>query len=795
MSAMRMRGRKRRYTTDWFRGRDGFTTFGSACAILAACALAFACVWTVRTQSRAAGVQAVADAAALAAQNEVAEFVIAVRVADACLLSMSLTGLALVGAGTACCCVPASAAVGKSLIETGTRILDKRDDVAKTAQKALSAAQDGLPAVAQAQAQIVIRENAGSLGADAVGYVELAPLQGVPVSIGDPAASHDAADAAQDRSDEIAESAAEAQEAREEAQAALEKGYLHDCGNTPGYCMRERADTLAGMPAAQNPMYHSVNTWSFEAALKRAQAYYPYRAATETPAGSGVDEQARSALRTKFYEFAAREVAKGRAVDDGESVPDISFPLLPKNTAEMKQTSLYTDKAYPVAHGCLHAWEGCPGTQRSVEGYGSLAEQDAGAYGVCETCAFDAVSLGKVAAASSSIDNGFEYHYRKVAEAADEYVAALERAVPAESAAKDAVSEVFDRLGDALGELGSCRIEAYPPGRFGALAAIALDMQDEAAVPFVSAAHDAGSYAAISACVLGEDPEEDVLSSLLDGIVDDIGPPLSDAGPAVLSLWASMVKAYSSGTEGFCEGMQGLIDSLPLIGSTGLGSWAAESLMGVLEASGLEPANTEAAKPFVANTEHVAAWGDGPVAEAIASVKGGVAAVCVRVSSERRRLGGLRRVPRRRMPQRLAAVCGPAVSCERRQGQMAVEFAVIMPVIAILAFILLNGLIFAGDCVAFDIAARDAIRLQADDGWEAQAAAEVRSRIEQRLGMEHESVEVTCEKTGAGHIRYTASAAFSPPFLEGASVFGVNVGELRHEVEFTVSPYRKGVVA
>lgn len=127
------------------------------------------------------------------------------------------------------------------------------------------------------------------------------------------------------------------------------------------------------------------------------------------------------------------------------------------------------------------------------------------------------------------------------------------------------------------------------------------------------------------------------------------------------------------------------------------------------------------------------------------------------------------------------------------RGQMAVEFAVAAPVMAAVAFIVLNALIFVGDCAAFDAAARDAIRLQADDGWEAQSAAEVRARIESRLGMEHESVEVTCEKTGMGHVRYTACASFMPPFLEGVRVFGVSVPALRHEVEFTISPYRKGV--
>ncbi|MDO4442829.1 MAG: hypothetical protein Q4B69_03050 [Slackia sp.] len=611
-----------RYATDAFRRRDGFTTFGAACAILVSCALAFCCVWVARSQSRAAGVQAVADAAALAAENEVAEFVIAVRAADATLLSMSLTGLSLLGVGTACCCAPPTAAAGKALMEAGRNILVKRDDVAHAAEKTLSAAQDSLPAIAQVQAQAVIQENGSTLGGHTVGYIELVPEKGEPISVGDCAASQEAADAAQDRSDEITTAAQEAQAAREDAQEALERGFFHDCGNVSGYCMYERADTVAGMPSKSNPLFHSVNTWSFDVALKRAQAYYPHRAAHEAPENESVEECARSALRKNFYEFASEEVAKGRAIDDGSSVPDIVFPLLPSNTSEMKETTLYTDKAYPVAGGCLHAWDGCPAAQGGIEGRGSLADQDAGSYGVCAVCSFDAVALGKVAAASSSIENGFEYHYRKVADAADDYVAAMQRALPAESAAKEAAQGVFARIGDALSELKSCRIEAYPPGRFGSLAAIAFDAQDEGSVPFVPGARDVGSFAAVSSAVLAEDSEENVLSSLLDGAAEDIGPPLSDAAPAVLSLWGVLIETYSSGTEGLADGVRDLFDSMPLVGSSGLGSWASESFLDLLESAGLEPANTEAPKPFVANTEHVAARGEGPVASAIVALKG-----------------------------------------------------------------------------------------------------------------------------------------------------------------------------
>ena len=129
-------------------------------------------------------------------------------------------------------------------------------------------------------------------------------------------------------------------------------------------------------------------------------------------------------------------------------------------------------------------------------------------------------------------------------------------------------------------------------------------------------------------------------------------------------------------------------------------------------------------------------------------------------------------------------------------GQMTVEFAVVFPVLLMVGFISVNAFVFLGDCAAFDIVARDAIRLQADDGQhEAQGCVEICARIEKGLSMEHEAVSVTSERTAAGHIRYVARTAFSPPFLKGVRVFGVAVTPLEHEVVYVVSPYREGVIA
>ena len=55
----------------------------------------------------------------------------------------------------------------------------------------------------------------------------------------------------------------------------------------------------------------------------------------------------------------------------------------------------------------------------------SIAQMEAGGNAPCPACGFTAASMGKVAAASTSIENGFEYHYEAVAQAAEEYQSCL----------------------------------------------------------------------------------------------------------------------------------------------------------------------------------------------------------------------------------------------------------------------------------------------------------------------------------------------------------------------------------
>ena len=57
-----------------FFREDGYTTVGAALAVLLTCSLVCMSAWAYEAQSRTSSIQSIADAAALAAENEVAEF-------------------------------------------------------------------------------------------------------------------------------------------------------------------------------------------------------------------------------------------------------------------------------------------------------------------------------------------------------------------------------------------------------------------------------------------------------------------------------------------------------------------------------------------------------------------------------------------------------------------------------------------------------------------------------------------------------------------------------------------------
>lgn len=627
--------RRRRGPFDPFRDEEGFTTVGVALALLITISLVFTAAQVYRVNSASADVQDVADAVALAAENEVAEFMIVVRVCDAVVLSLSLTGAVVTGLGVAALCTPVTAAASEVLLKAAREVVRARNAFAEKATAGLNRLQKALPFLAAANAAAVASaNNGGPMGASYVGLAVLVPTKGEELSVDAAEAAGDLIDEAEGAADDIRQAAADAEEAAKEANEWKECAFMRDCGDAPAYCLYERAATLAGMTGADNPRYTSVDTWSFSVALERAKAYYAHRLVAEEPQGSSTEERARSALRQRFYEFASSEVSKGYVHESTDSF-DANFPRLPKNTSEMKETVLYTEAVYPVTEGeggtVMHAWPGCPAAVGAT-GRGSLAQREAGGYPTCPQCGFTAASMGKVAAASSSIENGFEYHYEAVARAADAYQKAREKLDPLTAEVKERTGGLLDRCLDVLRQASGKRIDAAPPGRFGAVAFVVNTAAAPASTGFASGyvleSGSLGARAAVSAATLldeSSDEGRNVLSSLVDGLRGEGGAAVGALG-VVLDCWSGLLGAYLDGQEAVTSTLENAVNALPFASASGLGTWAADALEKAVGALGLEPAKLDALKPVLVNAAHVTAADDGAFSARFLAVKARVVA-------------------------------------------------------------------------------------------------------------------------------------------------------------------------
>lgn len=610
---------------------DGFSTPAMVVALMLTLSLIFSTAQVYRVSTASAGIQDVADAAALAAQNEVAEFMIVARVCDAVVLSLSLTGIVSIGLGIAALCTPVTAPASERLISIGFDVFKARDSFSKGAAKTLNALQKALPFLAAANAASVASANNGAAsGSEYLAVAFLAPGTGAEIGIADIEGADELEAGIEADRDRIEEAGRRAEEAAQKAAEAKRRAFERDCGANPGYCMYERAETLAGMTGSDNPLFRSAETWSFSVALERARAYYPRRLAIEEPQGSSVEERARSALRERFYRFASEEVARGYVRDDGETF-DAYFPELPSNAEEVRATSLYTEAVYPVTNGgaapVMHAWDGCPGAA-GAGSFGSIADLDAGGFETCALCGFSSSSLGRVAAASTSIDNGFEYHYEAVAREARLYKQARDELAPSAQEVKDLAGGLIRECGEVATQAASVRIHVEPPGSYGAIALV-VDLSSPSAASgfessFVSSGRTLGARAAVSGATMVEDPAEggsSVVSSLLDGVAAEGGAAVGVAG-AVLDAWSSLLYAYVEGQEAIEGAVGSAAGALSFSSESGLGEWAAEAFAGAMRSIGLEPADLDALKPVIVNSLHVAqADADGAFSSRFLAVK------------------------------------------------------------------------------------------------------------------------------------------------------------------------------
>jgi hypothetical protein len=613
---------------------------GVVVALLLVIALLFTSAQVYWVNSTAGDIQFAADAGALAAENVVGEYYIIARVADAIILSLSLFGLLVYGVAIVVSCIPYCQEAGAQLMEFGDKVFDARDNCARQASTALNSLQKALPFLAVVNATNTISANSFSPKGEAryQGLAILVPLEGAEANFPDDDEAQDSAEALRKQNEETGALSDEAAAAREKMDAAKQMGYEADCGADPNYCMYERAERLAGLGGAQNPSFSSVELWQFDYAFARAKAYYQRRLAIEAPTNSSLDEQIRSRARELFFSYAVEEMERGYARTDADGVLEAYFPLLARTNDEIWKTPLHDDDLFPIdSTGHIHVVSSCPGIEGEIVGFGSLHWLEAGDYETCSLCNLSASILGRVASASTAIDNGFEYHYRIVADAAERYEAASKNYRDATQEAKESAGTALDTFTEALSVLDTPRLSPRPPGRNGCIA-IAIDASAHEVPGLLMNSFVGGNAVlppriALSAAALADDKADkhyNLISSFLQKATDETAWSTAwrgslhtslEAFDQVFDLWGSALIYYGEGVDALTTGVGDFLRSVPLVKSTPLASWAEAVLREAIEAVGLQGVDMDTPKPLIVNSIHVLRSSDSAAAAGLVSVK------------------------------------------------------------------------------------------------------------------------------------------------------------------------------
>ena len=415
----------------------------------------------------------------------------------------------------------------------------------------------------------------------------------------------------EESAEELREATAKKEQALEQANEAKLRAWRADCVDDP-LCMRSRAQTLAGLSGTSNPNYASVNAWKFEYARLRALNYYRTRLAQEAPESDDPEELTRSAGRRAFYEYASREIAKGRCIEGDQAVMDL--PDLPHTPAMVRESTLYTDVVWPCSEldgrRTLHSTLACPAASGTPSGNASLAELEQGSVARCDTCGMDAVAMGSVANASTNINNGFEHYWRIVVEASRDYQEARERAQLADDEMSELAEQGSSLFDEAIRRLGVDRPKVRPAGYMGCVSIVVR--KEGTSVPTELTASlipgmELPAGVAMSGATLAPDDATDgntVLSRVFDGLKEGWGTPVEMVG-SVTELWGRLLAWYGSSygdLSGITDELLGGIGSL--FGET-VATWIRDKVSLAVETCGLEPADLRLRKPVLVKTQQV----------------------------------------------------------------------------------------------------------------------------------------------------------------------------------------------
>lgn len=602
---------------DLFIEDGAYATLSSAVVILVVLTLLFSSTAAIWSMSRAGDTQAAADSGALAGANVVASYHTAATVVDASILSLGLAGFATIGTGLVAILIPGAELAAGDMVDTGIEIIKTRNKFAKSASKGLQKIETALPYLVAARATQAVSAQ-DTEGATYTGTALAVPrtsesdfvaLEGSEIST----------DVIKDTSKDLERAADELQKASEETAKAKERAWLADCGGSDPAsvgscsCTWERARSLAKLSDIENPHYASSVTWEPQVALDRAKAYYRLRLANEAPQGSSVETKAESAARKAFYTYASAEVNRAYITEDGDRTTSY-IPLLPRNTDEVRATELYTDAAWPTSTNdgktYLHYGTSCPNYKKGTPGgLASVAAYDG--QDKCNRCHFGVSSLGAVAAPSTSIENGFEYHFDRFKDALEDYVECRNKELELMRQTEDEADRAGNAFDEAIKALSGERPRIAPPGRNGVVALAvsgAISSPDELSSSF-NAAVRLGERGAISAAVLAPDDataQNNVLSRFFSTLEERSGG-VAGVLDGVMDVWGRLLVGYGD-IQGSADELMGeMIDGLGG-GSGALGSiasWLGDTVSASVAALGLEPCDLRLRKPVLTDTANV----------------------------------------------------------------------------------------------------------------------------------------------------------------------------------------------
>lgn len=602
---------------DLFIEDGAYTTLSSAVVILVVLTLLFSSTAAIWSMSRAGDTQAAADSGALAGANVVSSYHTAATVVDASILSLGLAGFATIGTGLVAILIPGAELAAGDMVDTGIEIIKTRNKFAKSASKGLQKIETALPYLVAARATQAVSAQ-DTEGATYTGTALAVPktsesdfvaLEGSEIST----------DVIKDTSKDLERAADELQKASEETAKAKERAWLADCGGSDPAsvgscsCMWERARSLAKLSDIENPHYASSVTWEPQVALDRAKAYYRLRLANEAPQGSSVETKAESAARKAFYTYASAEVNRAYITEDGDRTTSY-IPLLPRNTDEVRATELYTDAAWPTSTNdgktYLHYGTSCPNYKKGTPGgLASVAAYDG--QDKCNRCHFGVSSLGAVAAPSTSIENGFEYHFDRFKDALKKYVECRNKELELMRQTEDEADRAGNAFDEAIKALSGERPRIAPPGRNGVVALAvsgAISSPDELNSSFNTTVR-LGERGAISAAVLAPDDataQNNVLSRFFSTLEERSGG-VAGVLDDVMDVWGRLLVGYGDIQGSADELMDEMIDDLG--GDSGalgsIASWLGDTVSASVAALGLEPCDLRLRKPVLTDTANV----------------------------------------------------------------------------------------------------------------------------------------------------------------------------------------------